>query len=81
MDGFQIFLVVALVVMLACLGVVLYIGYDLHKDAAKMRRDCCNCALKRTKQCPWLDCYVYAGHPYFQKIPRKNLFSHKKHRL
>ena len=81
MDDFQIFLVVALIIMLACLGVVIYIGCDLHNDAVKMRRDCSRCALRRTAKCPWFNCWLYDGHPYFQKIPRKNLFSHKKHRL
>ena len=70
------FLIIAFVVLLLCLGVVIYICIGLHKDTAKMKRDCDRCALKRTPECPWSTCYLYDGHPYFKKISRR--FKHVK---
>lgn len=68
----RIFLIIAFVALLLCLGVVIYIGFDLHKNTVKMRRDCSLCALRKTADCPWSNCYLYDGHPYFKKIPRRS---------
>ena len=69
----RIFLLIAFVVLLLCLGVVVYIGIDLHKDTVKMRRNCKRCALSGMSNiglCPWADCFFDENHPYFKKMPR-----------
>jgi len=66
------FLLIALVVMLLCLGVVIYIGVDLYKITAKMRRECKRCARRGQTDAQCSSCFFDESHPYFKKIPRRS---------
>ena len=81
MNGYLYFTIGALIVLLVCLGVVIRIGIWLHKETVKMSRACDRCALQRTEGCPWSNCYLYDGHPYFKKVSRRSFMPEEKRKI